>query len=196
MITELDAVNQILAGQGLSPVLTLEGDLPKDAVTAKNTLNQVRRQLCLESWNFNIDPEYTLSVNTDGEIPYPSSLLRFAVSGEEYILQKSGRLYNRKDKTYGFTSARTGFAQFLLEWDELPPEAQNYCANRAARMVYEQFLGTDDTRQQLFLEEQTARTQLEQRDAEVSKYNMLDEASLPAFYGSSLLPGYTKKRIY
>ena len=195
MLTQLEAINLVLAAQGLSPATTLEGDLSKDSTTALNILDQTRKQLCLETWDFNVDPEFTLSMNVNGEIPYAASLMRFSVPGAAYIQMKGGRLYDRAKKSYTFTSAQTGYAQFAVAWDDLPPEAQNYCACRAARVVYEQFLGTDDTRQQLFLEEQTARTQLEQRDAETAKFNMLDESTLPAFYGSEVVPGYTKRRI-
>ncbi len=194
MISELQAVNQILAAQGLASVNTLEGKLSKDAVTAKNMLDQVRRQVGMEAWSWNVDPNYTLSKDANGEVPYPDNLVRFAVHDAPYIQQRAGRLYDRSKKTFVFTSAVTGEAHFVLEWDEQPPEAQNYVAARAARVVYEQFLGTDDTRQQLFLEEQTALRQMEQRDAEVARYNMLDEPTLPFFHGSSILPGYTRKR--
>jgi hypothetical protein len=196
MISELQAVNQMLAAQGLSPINSLEGKLSKDATTAKNMLDQVRRQVGMEIWSWNVDPNYTLSKNELGEVPYPSNLVRFSVPHAGYVQMVNGRLYDRANKTYIFKSAVTGEAHFVLEWSDQPPEAQNYVATRAARVAYEQFLGTDETRQQLFIEEQTALRQMEQRDAEVARYNMLDESTLPHFHGSSILPGYSRKHQF
>ena len=77
---------------------------------------------------------------------------------------------------------------FVLEWDRLPTEAQNYVANKTARLAYESFMGTDDTRDNLFREEMTARTVFEQADTDQAGYTMLSDPLIPYVQGSDYYP--------
>ena len=85
---------------------------------------------------------------------------------------------------------------FILEWDELPPEAQSYIAHKTARVTYESFLGPDATRDNLYREEMTARTLLEQQDAESAGYTMFTDSSLPYLRGNEIIRPSRRTRPY
>lgn len=196
MITKLEAVNMVLMAQGLSPASTLEGDVSKDTLIAIALLDQTTSVVQNERFHWNSDWNYTLSLNEAGEIPYPSELARFVVPGESWIVMKDGKMYDRRNKTFTFTSALSGQAMFKFDFESLPPAAQSYVAHRTARLGYEQYMGTDETRQNLFLEEQSARAVMEQEDAENASYNMLNSPELPPLYGSHVVPGTPKRGFY
>lgn len=188
-MNKLDAVNTVLMAQGLNPVSTLEGDLPRDAQTALALLDQTTRTFQNEKFFFNTEMNYTLSVNELGEVTYPEELIRFVVPGQRWVEMREGRLYDRRAQSFtSFTSAVSGHAMFVLEWDRLPTEAQNYVANKTARLAYESFMGTDDTRDNLFREEMTARTVFEQADTDQAGYTMLSDPLIPYVQGSDYYP--------
>jgi hypothetical protein len=197
MLTQLEAVNIVLMAQGLTPASTVEGQVSKDTQIALTQLTMQTKLVQHERWDFNSDPYYTLSIDAmTGEIATPSNLVRFVVPGELWIEVRDGKLYNRKDKTTVFTSAKEGSAMFMQDWDDLPPEAQSYIAHKTARVTYESFLGSDETRENLYREEQTARTLLEQQDAESAGYTMLTDPHLPYIRGNEIINPSPRTRPY
>ena len=197
MLTQLEAVNIVLMAQGLTPASTLEGNVSKDTQIALTQLTMQTKLVQHERWDFNSDWCYSLSVDAvTGEIAVPSNLKRFVVPDELYIEVRDGKLYDRKEKTTVFTSAKEGQAMFELDWDDLPPEAQSYIAHKTARVTYESFLGSDETRENLYREEMTARTLLEQQDAESAGYTMLSDPYLPFVRGNEIINPSPRTRHY
>ena len=52
-LTELDAVNEMLAAIGVAPVASLDSTTSRDAILAKSALKTVAREVLLERWRFN-----------------------------------------------------------------------------------------------------------------------------------------------
>ena len=187
---ELSAVNRILAGQGLPPVNTIDGATSKNTQIALSILRQISVDVQAEGWSFNTEYDFTLAQNAaTGEIPVPGSITRWFSDEEPWLIQRGERLYNRRDKTYVFTEAKRGTAQVQLTWSELPIEAKTFIAARAARVVYEQYVGSDETRQNLYVEEKNAQMVLDQREADTGHISMLNDPYLPHLKGSSYIPG-------
>lgn len=187
---ELAAVNRILAAQGLPPVATLEGDTSKNTQIALNVLRQTSLDVQSEGWNFNTEYDYVLSQDAaSGEVPVPSNVIRWFSDLEPQLVQRGDRLYDRLKQTYKLDGAQEGTAQLLLEWDDLPIEAKTYIAARAARIVYENYVGSDEARQNLYLIERDAQTVLDQREADTGHHSMLNDPYLPFLKGSQYIPG-------
>jgi hypothetical protein len=187
---ELAAVNRILAAQGLPPVNTIDGDTSKNTQIALSMLRQISMDVQSEGWSFNTEYDYTLPQDAaTGEIPVPESITRWFSDEEPWIIQRGTRLYDRQDKTYSFTGAKSGTAQLHLVWDDLPVEAKTFIAARAARVTYEQYVGADETRQNLYVEERNAQMVLDQREADTGHISMLNDPYIPYLRGSSYVPG-------
>jgi hypothetical protein len=187
---ELSAVNRILAAQGLPPVNTLDGATSKNTQIALTILRQISVDVQAEGWSFNTEYDYTLPQDAaTGEVPIPETITRWFSDEEPWLIQRGTRLYDRRDKTYLFTGAKSGTAQLQLEWDELPIEAKTFIAARAARVVYEQYVGADETRQNLYVEEKNAQMVLDQREADTGHISMLNDPYLPYLRGSAYVPG-------
>ena len=52
---ELDAINEMLAAIGESPVTTLDEDGSADVANARRILNRINRQIQSKGWAFNIN---------------------------------------------------------------------------------------------------------------------------------------------
>jgi hypothetical protein len=187
---ELAAVNRILAAQGLPPVNSVEGATSKNTQIALSILRQISVDVQAEGWSFNTEYDYTVAQDAaSGEVVLPSNITRWFSDEEPWLIQRGSRLYNRRDKTYQHDGAKTGTAQLQLEWDELPYEAKAFISARAARVVYEQYVGADETRQNLYVEERNAQMVLDQREADTGHISMLNDKYLPHLRGSQYVPG-------
>lgn len=188
-LTQLEAVNQILSACGQRPVSTLEAASSAWARLAINMLGTVTRQIQSEGWDFNQEPEHTLSVDiSTGKIPVPANVTRFDVYDEPNIVLRGGFLYDRQTASYAMSSAKTGHAVFLLDWDELPEEARAFITARAARRLYDQHVGSrSPTRESLFADEQRAERALIEKDSDDADYSMFD-VGIPPLHSSEYIP--------
>ena len=128
-ISELEAVNSVLANIGQSPV----NDLTENSVDiglAVRHLSSVSRELQMRGWSFNTDTKYTLSPNTDDKIAITDDILAVDLDKTDYpeqdVVIRGSFLYNRYDRSYTFTGDIEADVTWLIAWDNLPPHAQNY----------------------------------------------------------------------
>ena len=128
-ISELDAVNSVLANIGQSPVNDLT-DNSVDIGLAVRHLSNVSRELQMRGWSFNTDVEYVLTPNTDDKIAITDDILAVDLDKGDYpkldVVIRGSFLYNRYDRSYTFTGDLKADVTWLLSWDNLPPHAQNY----------------------------------------------------------------------
>ena len=130
-ISELDAVNSVLANIGQSPV----NDLTENSVDiglAVRHLSSVSRELQMRGWSFNTDSEYVLSPNPDNKIDITDDMLAVDLDKVNYpefdVVIRGSFLYNRYNRSYTFTADLKADITWLLAWQDLPPHAQNYIA--------------------------------------------------------------------
>lgn len=128
-ISELDAVNSVLANIGQSPV----NDLTENSVDiglALRHLSSVSRELQMRGWSFNTDTEYVLSPNTEDKIDITDNILAVDLDKVDYpefdVVIRGAFLYNRYTRSFTFTGDLEADVTWLLSWDDLPPHAQNY----------------------------------------------------------------------
>jgi len=130
-MTELDAVNSVLANIGQSPVNSLT-DNSVDIGLATRHLGNTSRELQLRGWSFNVDKCYPLTPDSSTEkIAITSTMLAVDIDRVSYpkldVVIRGSFLYNRYDRTYQFgTGDIEATVTWLIPWDELPPHAQNY----------------------------------------------------------------------
>lgn len=134
-ISELDAVNSVLANIGQSPVNSLTEN-SVDIGLAVRHLSNVSREVQMRGWSFNTDCDYTLSPTPEDKIAISSDILAVDVdkvdNPEFDVVIRGSFLYNRFERSYTFSSDLKADVTWLLEWDELPPHAQNYITVTAA----------------------------------------------------------------
>lgn len=190
MLTELDAVNEILSALGQTPVNSLETP-SRLALLALTELRSTSKAVQGEEWAWNTDPDRTLSADlSTGEIRVPSGTLAFRVHGEPWIQLRDGRLYDRVKETFAIEEAKAGHLVLILDWEDLPFAAQRYIVARSSRKLYSSHVGSsDDGYQSLYREEIMARATCVDDDLRAAHLNHMQAPGMPIFYGSREVPG-------
>ena len=174
-LSELEAVNLMLATIGESPVSSLAttGDL--NIAIATQFLYDTSREVQTVGYHFNTEEEYPLALNIDFEIPVPSNNLSLDVSPIDSafdIVTRGSRLYDRKNHTYFFKQPIRVDITFFLPWNELPQPARQLIAIQAARRFQRRVQGDDAIEKLTAIEESMAKAQLEDYEATAGDYNL------------------------
>lgn len=142
---ELEAVNDMLAAIGESPVSTLEGDSNTDVVSARRILHKVNRREQSKGWTFNIDESAPLSPDSNsGLIPYMPNYLRLVSEGGTPYINRGGYVYDRTNRTDKFTSPLTVQLVTLVPFDEMPEVFKAMVVAMAAKEFNISFFGAPE----------------------------------------------------
>lgn len=171
----LEAVNTVLRMLGEAPVNSLDGEFGL-AQQANDILIDTSRRLQMEGWTFNTDYYKLLLRNQDNEIQVPNAALRVVVSPYDHpaldVVQRGGKLYDRRANTYAFTVDVRADVTLALDWDELPEHARRYITTRAGRLLQQQIVGSKD------LDAINAGEEMEARSAFLELETTLDTHSM------------------
>ena len=188
-MTELQAVNIMLAAIGEAAVSSLETATTVEVTQAKKLLSNTNRSLQQKGWHFNTEWDVTLSVNGEGNIPVGNSVLSVLVPGTLTTLRGINgtmHLYDLDNNTFTFTANKTNAVTItLLEFVDTPQTFRQYAALRAARIFQEEIIG-----------QVSAETINRQEEAEAYADLLDDEADrsgLNAGYADIDLYNITKK---
>lgn len=172
-MTELEALNTMLATIGSSEITSLDNPQNADALMAKATLNLSNREVQSERWYFNVEHNFPLTPNAAGEIELPTNILsvdflgRF---GERLdIVIRNGKLYDRTRHTNKFDRTLYANIQYLLDFSDLPETAKLYITVKAARIFQDQVQGDGNAHSWTREDEELARSRLMSEDLRVTK---------------------------
>jgi len=180
--TKLEAVNVMLSTLGEAPVNSLSSGLI-DAEMAEQILDNVNREVQSQGWNFNTETDYTIAVNTVGEIELPSSFVRvdlaksetkYRSSRNEYV-QRGNKIYDTIQHTYVINKALKLDAVVLLDFELIPEIARRYIAIRASRIFQERVLGSTNISAQNRTDEQQAQLALRDMEGDNGDYSIFDD---------------------
>lgn len=179
LTTKIDAVNEVLAGIGESPVSSLSSGFVTASMAASR-INTVSREVQEYGWYFNTDTRMRLAPDTEGNIRLPANTLR--VDGSDIrrgtLVQRGLRLYDNLNHTYTFKVAVEVDLVVELPFEELPEAAKRYITLRAKRLFQDDLLGAVELHQAQTPDEIAALQTLKQMDSEVGDYNIFDNYDL------------------
>lgn len=143
---ELEAVNDILAAIGESPVSTLEEDANTDVMSARRILQKVNRMEQSKGWTFNTDEEATLVPDTFSQlIPWLPNYLRVVSTGESSPYRnRGGYVYDRTSKTDRFAGPITVQLVELIPFEEMPETFRDLIVAKAAKKFNISFFGAPE----------------------------------------------------
>jgi hypothetical protein len=172
LMSELDAVNKILAVAGDSPVQTL-GDNYIQSNLARQVLTRASRKVQSNGWWFNEEEGVILVPAISGFITLGTNVIS-AVANDDAgsVIQRGNRLYDRRDRTYTFTQNLSVDIILALEWDELPQVAREYISDVACTQYNNDFFGAQEIRSTLQKNEDTSYLILKQEDLESRDVSM------------------------
>ena len=150
MTTKLQAINQMLAGIGQAPVVSLDIANPEIAL-AETTLDAVNREIQGEGWHFNTEVNYPFTPDVNGEILVPPTVLQLSdnkysnVQKYQTVL-RSGKLYDKVNQTYTFPTGDPIRCDvvWLFDFEDLPQVFKDYITQRSARVFAGRALGSQE----------------------------------------------------
>jgi len=175
-MTELQAVNLLLAGIGEAAVSSLETATTVEVTQAKKLLSNTNRSLQQKGWHFNTEWDVTLSVNGDNQIPLGNSIMSVLVPGTLTTLRGingSMFLYDLDNNTFTFTANKTNAVTItLLEFVDTPQTFRQYVTARCVRIFQEEIIGQVSAESVNRLEEAEAYADLLDDEADRSGLNV------------------------
>jgi len=191
--TKLEAVNSMLSTIGEAPVNNLSSGLV-DAETAETILNEVSRDVQAYGWNFNSEPDFTFSANTDGHVVLPVEIIRadiaksttkFRSSKTEYV-RRGNKMYDKINHTFNIGKEVKLDVVTLLPFDQCPEVARRYIAVKASRLFQERVVGSDTLSAMNRQDEQTALFALREMEGDDGDYNIFDDYSTASVLDRSI----------
>ncbi len=175
-LTQLEAVNTMLAVIGEAPVNTLEGASTADVIQAKAILNEISREVQSMGWHFNTERDYALVPDTNQEIILASNMVR--VDADQYpeydVVQRGTKLYDRLNHTFEFKNSIKAEVVFLLGYEEIPQTARQYIMIRAARIFQDRMVSSDILHGFTAEDEQKALTDLKEAEGDTADHNIFN----------------------
>lgn len=175
--TELEAVNDMLAVIGESPVSTLDNAGFVDAVTARQLLHKTSRSVQTKGWHFNTIDGFVIQPDSNGHLDVPINTLKIDQTpdhdGAVDAIHRGTRMFDKKTQSFVFKQPiKFNIIQFLA-FDELPEYARNYIYIRAARLFQARMIGSETLSGLTAEEESNAWVELLNAEGEVSDYTMI-----------------------
>lgn len=176
-MSELDAVNTMLAIIGEAPINSLDVSGLSEAAIAQQTLLEVSREVQEKGWGFNTDDDYELPLTIDGFIQVPTNVLRIDAEDSEgvKVVQRGSRIYDRENHTYVFTKTIKFKVVWMLAFEELPQAARYFIAIRAARKFQKRMVSSDLLERFTADDEILALAALQDMDTDVTDYNFFTD---------------------
>ncbi len=150
-MTELEAVNEVLAAVGDQPVQTLAAGTYIEAVRIQQILRNTSRRIQSKGWWFNEIENKTLQPDSGGFIYLGNNVIEVSVLDDHdgSIIQRGNRMYDRKNDTYIFSNPIKVDLRLNLEWNELPQIARSYFTILTTIEYNSGFVGRTDIVQKL-----------------------------------------------
>lgn len=175
LTSELDAINIMLATLGEAPINTIESEegIPPDVAIAKNTLEEINREVQSRGWSFNTEEKIKLIPSEEGEIVLPANCLSFFPSFfDNALIQRGNRVYDKFKHTYNIGKAIEADVILLLNFEELPEVAKRFITIKAARIFQDRALSSEVLYKITSKDEQIAEVALISFNAELERNNI------------------------
>ena len=193
-MTELEAVNTILATIGEAGVSSLSSDAGAitDSAMAQKTLKEVSTDVQAEGWTWNTDNNVEIAPNAQDVYVLPAGTLSVQFSPNQYpqgqYVLRGLRIYDRQLQKFDFANdigqAKLYAANRIgllmdsstppqADWSQIPHAAQQYITIRAARIFSDRYVASSVVFTYTTADEDQARTMLIRSEESTLNNNLL-----------------------
>ena len=125
-MTDLEAVNGMLALIGEAPVTTINDTGQADVNLATQMIRNNMRQIMVRGWSFNVDKEYTITKDASGFINVPTNALAIAPSRWSGVraVQRGSKMWDLDNQTFVWTKDLSLDIVWFQPFNELPDHAR------------------------------------------------------------------------
>ena len=148
-----------------------------EAQKASDVLEEVKKSVLSQGWDFNTDDDWEFAPDIDGYISIPANILDIS-STDSDIVMRDWRLYSKKNKSAKFEQAIKCKVIWDMDFNSISHALRHYITIRASRIFQYRMIG--DGSQFDFSEEDEHHAYISARrsDGRTAGYNMLT-----SFYG-------------
>jgi hypothetical protein len=175
-MTELQAVNILLAAIGEAAVSSLETATTVEVTQAKNLLSNTNRAIQQKGWHFNTEWDVVMTLDLTSRVPIASNVLSIMIPNKLTTLrgrEGSPFLYDLENNTFTFGSAPNNAVTItLLDFVDTPHTFRQYVTVRAARIFQEEIIGQVSAEQINRIEESEAYADLLDDETDRAGYNV------------------------
>ena len=211
-LTELDAINQMLAAVGQAPVTAIDTttdlyrksgntytqvEIPTnpDVAMARLTLDEISRECQSEGWSFNREYEWEMQPDsTTKKIKIPNDMLQCDLSnapkhkskyGNVDSIRRKGFLYDKTAHTDKWEDA-TYYCDvlWLFEWEDVPRPVQDYILNKAMAIYSLRVVGDQNLYQSLTQRAMETRAYALEYEAQQGDYTFFGHPTGQNYYNS------------
>ena len=175
-MSELQAVNMLLAAIGEAAVSNLETATTVEVTQAKNLLSNTNRAIQQKGWHFNTEWDVVMTLDLSSRVPIASNVLSIMIPNKLTTLrgrEGSPFLYDLENNTFTFGSAPNNAVTItLLDFVDTPHTFRQYVTVRAARIFQEEIIGQVSAEQINRIEESEAYADLLDDETDRAGYNV------------------------
>ena len=210
-LTELDAINEILAAVGQAPVTSVDttDDLYKkvgntytpisiptnpDVAMAKQALLETSRKIQSEGWCFNRELDFDMTPNSANEITIPNTMLqcdasrdgvdnRMAYGGMDTV-RRNGKLYDKIGHTFKFDSVVPCDILWYFEWEDVPRPIQDLIIKETAAIFSMRIVGDPNLYQVLKMQASECRAYALEYETQQGDYTFFGHPAGSDYYNS------------
>ena len=186
--TELSAVNSILGAIGQAPITTLKTSTGNNSLSSQisenpeiafifNLLRDANIDTQTEGWHFNTEYHVKFSPDSNGNILIPNDVLSMDAHDNytrrtKDLVRRQGKLYDKINHTYIFTSDIDLDLVRLYEFEDIPVAFRRYIVYRASRVAATQLVANPQLVRLLGIQEQQARAALQEYECNQGDHSM------------------------
>lgn len=179
---KLGMVNECLLAIGEIPLAegtVLEQLQPgTDGAIARDIVASVLIEVLTRGWFFNTDINFPFIPDADNFIICPPNLLRIdagRTEGRNTVIKKGNKFYNLETQTYKFDKVTKLDAVWITSYEDLPQQAYNYIAIRAARKFQQSVVGSADLYRYTVQDELDALGNFQREDLQYRDISLVPE---------------------
>lgn len=149
-----------------------------DGAIARDIVATTLIEVLSRGWFFNTDIDFPFIPDADDFIVTPPNLLRIDAGRTENrnkVIKKGNRLYNIITQNYKFTTVTKLDAVWITSYEELPQQAYNYIAIRAARKFQQSVVGSGDLYTYTTQDELDSLANFQREDLQYRDINLVPE---------------------
>jgi hypothetical protein len=178
-LTDLEAVNGMLAIIGEAPVATIIDTGSADVNLATQLLRNASRRVQTRGWSFNVDKEYPVTRDTSGFINLPANALAASVSLASSVraVQRGSKLWDLENRTFVWTTdVKMDFVWFQ-PFNELPDHARQLIFYTAAFDFAQSQMATTQILKSAMMQLETSQQVFKQTERRIAKPNVYRDSS-------------------
>ncbi len=172
-----DAINICLTTIGESPIPSTTSIVGHyEAELAQTIIGEAKTEILAEGFQFNTDDNWSLVPDTAGYITIPPNVISVdGTSRGDDLIERAGKLYNKANNTYIFTTAQDLSIVWDMQFDTLPIPMQSVVVAAAKLKLYTRVVGVDTMVNQLRQELQDTRSLMITEDLRSGDYSIFDD---------------------